>query len=52
VSDRLGRRHREEHHEPSDAVPAEHPVATSIDISDLGTLKVAFDEAIAILNRK
>jgi hypothetical protein len=28
------------------------PVATSIDISDLDTLKVAFDEAIAILNRK
>jgi hypothetical protein len=28
------------------------PVATSIDISELGTLKVAFDEALAILNNK
>jgi hypothetical protein len=28
------------------------PVATSIDITELGTLKVAFDEALAILNGK
>ena len=28
------------------------PVATSIDISELGTLKVAFDEALAILHSK
>ena len=28
------------------------PVATSIDISDLGTLKVAFDEALTILQSK
>ena len=28
------------------------PVATSIDISELGTLKVAFDEALAILQSK
>ena len=28
------------------------PVATSIDITELGTLKVAFDEALAILNSK
>jgi hypothetical protein len=28
------------------------PVATSIDIRDLGTLRVAFDEALAILNGK
>ena len=28
------------------------PVATSIDINELGTLKVAFDEALAILNSK
>jgi hypothetical protein len=28
------------------------PVATSIDITELGTLKVAFDEALAILNAK
>ena len=28
------------------------PVATSIDITDLGTLKFAFDEALSILNNK
>jgi hypothetical protein len=28
------------------------PVATSIEISELGTLKVAFDEALAILHSK
>jgi hypothetical protein len=28
------------------------PVATSIDITELGTLKVAFDQALAILNAK